>query len=299
MPLGLSEWSILKQEWQENGTIRVEVIAATSQAICPPCQKTCVKLPDTRARKKRDMALREYQVELIVYKRRFRCFSWKTRFPEPDPGCGKRRRTTQRFGEAIGKQASTQPVAPVANAAGVSHHLVQNCFETVATQEIEQNGRGMKEQMVLSPPRFLGRDAFATRKRHRSDTIFCDLEARRVREVRAGRKREDVAALLGRVSDPDAVKALSMDMSASLRPAVQLCVLQAQIVVDHFHVLQHVMKGFKKELSSWAHKNEGKPLLEGKQHRFLKGKEDLPEEQSQERTQLGEHLPFLEVAWPT
>jgi transposase len=88
-----------------------------------------------------------------------------------------------------------------------------------------------------------------------------------------------------------------MDMSASYRPAVQLCLPKAHIVVDHFHVIQHVMKGFKKVLQSWAHKKEGKPLLEGKQYLFLRAKEDLTEEQAQERTHIGEHLPFLEMAW--
>jgi transposase len=115
--------------------------------------------------------------------------------------------------------------------------------------------------------------------------------------VSAGRKQEEVVALLERLSDPDAVKAVSMDMSASYRPAVQLCLPKAQIVVDHFHVIQHVMKGFKKVLQSWAHKKEGKPLLEGKQHLFLRAKEDLTEEQTQERTRIGEQLPLLEVAW--
>src|SRR5437016_2669102 len=105
------------------------------------------------------------------------------------------------------------------------------------------------------------------------------------------------AALLERLSDPDAVQDVSMDMRASYRPAVQLCLPKAQIVVDHFHVIQHVMKGFKKVLQSWAHKKEGKPLLEGKQHLFLRAKEDLSEEQAQERTHIGEHLPVLELAW--
>jgi transposase len=297
VPLGLSELHILKQEWQSGSIIRVEVIAITNQAICPHCHKTCVKIHDTRARKKRDMVLREYQVELILYKRRFRCFSCKKSFTESDTACGKRRRTTQRFREVLGKQASTQPVAHVAKSAGVSHRLVQHCFESVATQEIERKGLSVKDQQPLATPRFLGIDEFATRKGHRYDTILCDLQARRVLEVSAGRKLEDVTALLERLSDPDAVQAVSMDMSASFRPAVQLCLPKAQIVVDHFHVIQHVMKGFKKVLSSWAHKHEGKALLEGKQYLFLKAKEDLTEEQEKERSRLGEQLPLLEMAW--
>lgn len=113
----------------------------------------------------------------------------------------------------------------------------------------------------------------------------------------AGRKQEEVITLLERLRQPDAVKAVSMDMSASYRPAVQLCLPNAQIVVDHFHVIQHVMKGFKKVLQRWAHKKEGKPLLEGKQFLFLRAQEDLTEEQAQERAHIGEHLPILEMAW--
>ena len=91
----------------------------------------------------------------------------------------------------------------------------------------------------------MGIDEFALRKGHRYDTILCDLEARDVLEVGDGRKKEEVVKLLERLSEPEAVKAVSMDMSASFRPAVQAALPKAQIVVDHFHVIQHVMKAFE------------------------------------------------------
>jgi transposase len=260
-------------------------------------QKTCVKIHETRARKKRDVALRDHQVELILSNRRFRCLSCKKRFTEPDTACGKKRRTTKRFRELIGKQASIQPVAPVAKTCGVSHHVVHHGFEVVATQEIERKGLAVKADQPLPTPRFLGIDEFATRKGHRSDTMVGDLEARQVGEVSAGRKLEDVAALLERLCDPDAVKAVRMDRSASFRPAVHLCLPKAHIVVDHLHVIHQVMKGLQKVLSSWAHQKEGKPLLEGRQQLFLKAKEDVTEKQAKERTHLGELLPWLETAW--
>ncbi len=112
-----------------------------------------------------------------------------------------------------------------------------------------------------------------------------------------GRKLEDVQKLLERLNDPDKVEAVSMDMSASFRPAVQLCLPKAKIVVDHFHVIQHVMKAYKKIVSSWAHKKEGKLLLQGKQYLFLTAKEDLTEEQAQDRSKIGAALPLLEAAW--
>jgi transposase len=115
--------------------------------------------------------------------------------------------------------------------------------------------------------------------------------------VSEGRTLEEVQKLLERLSNPNAVKAVSMDMSASFRPAVQKCLPHATIVVDHFHVIQHLMKAFKKILQSWAHKKEGTILLHGKQHLFLRAKEDLEEEEAQERRRIGARLPMLESAW--
>lgn len=297
VPLDLAEFQIVNQHWLATGTIRVEVMATTTQATCPHCQQQCVKIHDTRPRKKRDSALREHRVELIVLKRRFRCLRCRKAFTEPDTACGWRRKTTARLREALGKQAYTQPISHVAAAAGVGSRFVQECFQTMALQELKGKGLNLDEQQPLDTPEFLGIDEYARRKGHCYDTVLCDLQARQVLEVSAGRKQDEVVTLLERLSEPEAVKAVSMDMSASYRPAVHLCLPKAQIVVDHFHVIQHVMKGFKKVLQSWAHKKEGKPLLEGKQFLFLRAQEDLSEEQAQERASIGEHLPILEVAW--
>src|SRR5258705_8381175 len=82
-------------------------------------------------------------------------------------------------------------------------------------------------------------------------------------------------------------------MSASFRPAVQAALPKAQIVVDHFHVIQHIMKAFRKVLSSWAHRKEGLILLHRKQHLFLRAKENLTEEETREREKIEARLPAL------
>jgi hypothetical protein len=57
------------------------------------------------------------------------------------------------------------------------------------------------------------------------------------------------------------------------------------------------MKAFRKIVSNWAHKKEGMILLHRKQHLFLRAKEDLREDQAQERAMIGARLPELEEAW--
>src|SRR3989440_710178 len=156
-----------------------------------------------------------------------------------------------------------------------------------------EEGRSLDERAKLPTPQILGIDEFALRKGHRYDTILCDLEDRDVLEVCEGRKKEEVVKLLERLSDPDAVRAVSMDMSASFRPAVAAALPNAQIVVDHFHVIQHVMKAFRKVLSSWAHRKEGMILLHRKQYLFLIAKDDLTEQEACERERIGTRLPIL------
>lgn len=122
--------------------------------------------------------------------------------------------------------------------------------------------------MPLPTPRFLGIDEFAVRKGHRYATILCDLQDRHVLEVCLGRKLEEVSALLKRLATPEKVKAVSMDMSAPFAPAVRTCLPHATIVIDHFHVIQYVMKAFRQVVSGWAKRREGQILLHRKQHLF-------------------------------
>ena len=102
---------------------------------------------------------------------------------------------------------------------------MQECFHTVALQKLNGKGLNLDELQPLDTPAFLGIAEDARRTGHHYDTILCDLVARQVLEVRAGRKQEEVMTLLERLRTPDAVKAVRMDMRASYRPAVPLACL--------------------------------------------------------------------------
>jgi transposase len=297
VPLDLPEFEIVSQCIGAGGSIEVQVKARKESEACPNCGEVSGKVHDIRKREKRDIRLGEYQVYLIVHKRRFRCVRCRRPFTETENACGRYKRTSKRFRHQIAKQACQRPITHVAQEVQVSPRFVHGCLHAWIEEKLNKKGRTLDEQAKLPTPQILGIDEFALRKGHRYDTILCDLEARDVLEVCDGRKKEDVVKLLKRLSDPDAVKAVSMDMSASFRPAVQTALPNAQIVVDHFHVIQHVMKAFRKVLSSWAHKKEGMVLLHRKQYLFLKAKEDLTEQEAREREKIGARLPFLEKAW--
>src|SRR5947209_5846025 len=297
VPLELAGLHILRQEVQVDGTIRVEVIGTNERASCPHCATICVKQHDVRQRIKRDVPLRGHAVELVLHKRRFWCLRCHKAFTESDSACGKRKRTTVRLREEIGQQACNRPLMHVANQYEVGPRFVQACLEAEASIQLAKRGLSLEENATLPTPRFLGVDEFARRKGHRYDTIFCDLEARQVLEVSAGRKKDDVASVLERLSDCDGVEAVSMDMSTTFREAVQLCLPRARIVADHFHVIQHVGKAVNKVIGRWAKKEAGKPALEGQRHLFLRNQEDLSAEDEQSRATLAAAFPEIATAW--
>ncbi len=115
VPLELEGLRILKQEMQVDGKLRVEVIATKKGETCPHCGTMCVKRHDVRPRRKRDVPLRGHVVELVLHKRRFWCLRCRKAFTESDRACGRRRRTTVRLREEIGKQAGICPIAQVAS----------------------------------------------------------------------------------------------------------------------------------------------------------------------------------------
>ena len=297
VPLELEGLRILRQAVQSDGTIRVEVMGTNERAPCAHCGAICVKQHDVRPRIKRDVPLRGHRVELVLYKRRFWCLRCHKTFTESDSACGRRKRTTVRLREEIGQQACSRPLMHVADHYEVGPRFVQACLEAVASTQLAKRGLNLKESGPLPTPQYLGIDEFARRRGHRYDTILCDLGARKVLEVSAGRKKGEVASLLERLSDCDGVEAVSMDMSTTFREAVQLCLPRTRIVADHFHVIQHVNKAVNKVIGRWAKTEEGKLALEGQRHLFLRNQQDLSAEDDQSRATLAAAFPEIGTAW--
>ncbi len=153
VPLELEGLRILRQEVQGDGKLRVEVIATKKRETCPHCGAVCVKQHDVRPRAKRDVPLRGYLVELVLYKRRFWCIRCRKAFTESDSACGRYKRTTVRLREEIGQQASTRPIAHVASQYEVGPRFVQTCLEGVANVQLAKRGLSLEEGARLLTPR--------------------------------------------------------------------------------------------------------------------------------------------------
>jgi transposase len=147
------------------------------------------------------------------------------------------------------------------------------------------------------PARVLGLDEFSIRKGQVYDTAVVDLEHKRVIGVLSGHRQGEVAAFLTTLPHPEGVKVAVMDMHEPFRQAVELCLPQAKVVVDKFHVLMHVHRALDQVRSSLQPKRGKKGELFRARYLLLKGAERLtPEQQARLRELLGPHPP-LQQAW--
>src|SRR5260370_12580989 len=197
VPLDLPDLKIVKQEVQTDGSIEVHVRALTDREACPRCRNICIKVHDTRMRVKRDIDLRNYQVRLVLYKRRFRCFACRRTFTEPDSTCGRYKRTTKRFREDLAKRHMQQPIAHETQPAEEGPRFVQECFESLLQEKFAKEVRVLDEISKLSTPRFLAIDEFARRNAHPYHTTLCDLDARTVVEISEGSQARRRSKIVG------------------------------------------------------------------------------------------------------
>lgn len=104
------------------------------------------------------------------------------------------------------------------------------------------------------------------------------------------------ARCLERLDAPERVEAVSLDMSLVFCEAVQMCLLRTRIVVDHFHVVQHLSRALAQVLSRCARRQEGRAALKGQRPLFVRTAEDLTPEEDERRTQLAEGFSALAAA---
>lgn len=303
MALDLAGLVVLRQR-TEQGRLVIEVAYASAMAACPHCGRATNKVHDRRTQRKRDLPIRGREVILLLHRRRFRCLRCTGRhrrprtFTEGDPACGqgpkgRARRTTQRLREAIAQEESHQTVKRVAKVYGVGQRFVRECIAERAHREIQR----------VAPkgytPRVLGLDEFSMKRGVRYETVFCDLEERRVLDVVEGRDGESVRPYLEGLRKPDRVAVAVMDMSEGYRQVVQLCLPRATIVVDRFHAVRRVGQALDRVRLRLqrGRGDERKGRLYRLRYALLKMPDEWTEGERLGLEELFEQFPELKRAW--
>ena len=285
--LGLPEVRVLGQREFPDGSIEVRVIQRAEVRSCPKCGQLTRKVHDRREQSKADVSLGGRSVVPVLVKRRFRCPFCKNVFTEPDEVCGWRRKLTRRFREELFQQARHSTVKHVAEFKGVSQDTVRRSLVEGAREEEEEP----------EPVRQLALYEFSVRKGQRYETAFHDLDRRRVLGVIEGRTKEAVQGYLDKLAQPEAVEAVTMDMSSTFRSAVEESLPAAQIVADKFHVTRRVNEQLDKVRLRLQGQESRKGALYKGRYLLLRNGEDLDTEQKGKLAELMKPYPELRRAW--
>jgi len=290
--LSLPEVWVLDQKELEN-RFEVTVMYRRVGVECPRCGQATSKVHDKRKQSKQDRAIRDKPVYLYLFKRRFRCLWCGKVFSEPDEVFGIRRRSSQRFREHLGREALHQTIRRVAKEEGVGEGLVRRCV----TEEVSKN---LVWDGTSETPEFIGVDEFSVKKGHIYNTVVCDIKGKKVMAVLEGKGKRNLEEYLGRLKEPERVKAVAIDMSNPFRDAVRKSLPDAKIVADKFHVIRHFNQVLEKTRSS----DQGKGLKAGRRrelfkNRFtlLKAEERLTDEEKKRLTPIFWDYPEVRNAW--
>ena len=267
--LGLSQLKILGQKEMENH-FEVTVIYRQKEVICPWCGRVTIKEHDRRQQYKLDRRLRDKIVLLTLIKRRFRCLFCGRVFTKPDEVFGTRRRSSYRFREYLGQEVLHQTVRRTAQKEMAGEGLVRRCVAEEIERRLE--AKGAKET-----PEFIGLDEFSVRGRRLYHTAICNLVGGEVMEVVEGQGQQKVEEYLDKLAEPKRVKAVAMDMHEPFRHAVQMCLPQAKVVADKFHLIRHINGALNKvrsRLQGGSRKGKRKDLFKSR-YTLLKGGERL------------------------
>ena len=289
--LGLPQLKILWQKELE-GHIEVTVIYRRGKATCPRCGKVTHKEHDRRRQQKQDRRLRDKVVFLTLMKRRFRCLWCGKVFTEPDEVFGSRRRSSHRFREYLGQEALHQTVRRIAWKEKVGEGLVRRCVA-------EEIGRRLGAREVTETPEFIGLDEFSVSGRRLYHTAICNLEKGEVMEVVEGQGRQKVEEYLDSLPEPERVKGVAMDMHEAFRQAVQMCLPQAKVEVDKFHLIRHINGALDKvrsRLQGGNRRGKRRDLFKSR-YTLLKGAERLTAWEKARLNQLFYRYPELRRAW--
>jgi len=287
--LGLPEVRVIREKETEQ-EIEVEVEYRARSALCPRCGQSTAKVHSTNRQSKRDRRLWDKPVFLILRKRRFCCLSCGKVFTEPDSVFGARRRSSQRFRQHLGQEALHQPIRHVAHKEDVGEGLVRRCV----TEEAQRILQAPEKPPVA---RVLGLDEFSIRKGQVYDTAIVDLERKQILGVVSGHRQGEVSSFFDAMAEPEQVQVVVMDMHEPFRQAVEMCLPQATVVIDKFHVIMHIHRALDQVRTSMQPAKGRKGELFGARYLLLTAAERLTPERYARLRETLERYPVLRQAW--
>jgi transposase len=218
--------------------IRTEQTESLSR--CPKCGGE-LKRNGTRRQLLRDEPRGLRSVVIEVRRQNYRCKACQAAMLQPLCGIDENRRMTSRLLQYTEANALLDKFNMVSLRTGLSTRSVQDI--------LHHHVLSLDKVFRFKTPRVLGLDGIhIERKRdennnlcreRRQRSVFTDIEAGQVIEVRENSTRDELIAGIKRIPNYKQIEIVVIDMSLVLRSAVQEILPQAVIVIDRFHIQRY------------------------------------------------------------
>ena len=217
--------------WMGRGKLLIRLEPSRKSMRCSRCGARSQSVHDTTLRRVRDLPILDWDVVLIVPRRRLWCEQCGGPHLEELDWLSPHRRVTRRLEEAIGRLSQVMPLKHVAAFYGVGWHTVKAIDRALLQQQVIETDWTTIE--------YLGMDEFALHKGHRYATVIVEPLRRQVLWVGQGRSREAIRPFFEGLDEPSRqrIKAVVMDMNTAFDLEVQAHCPNAEVVYDLFHVI--------------------------------------------------------------
>ena len=217
--------------WSGRGKLLIRLTPSRKWMRCSRCGSRGQAVHDTAMRRIRDLPILDWDVELIVPRRRLWCEHCGGPHLEDLDWLSPHRRVTRRLEEAVGRLSQVMPLNQVAQFYGLGWHTVKAIDRTMLERQVSEPDWPQIE--------YLGMDEFALHKGHRYATIVVEPLRRQVLWVGAGRSREAIRPFFAGLDEASRqrIKAVVMDMNTAFDLEVQAHCPNAEVVYDLFHVV--------------------------------------------------------------
>jgi transposase len=217
--------------WMGRGKLLFRLEPSRKGMRCCGCGTRSQPVHDTTLRRVRDHPILDWDVVLIVPRRRLWCKHCGGPHLEELDWLSPHRRVTRRLEEAIGRLSQVMPLTQVAAFYGVGWHTVKAIERVSLQQQVnEPDWRSIE---------YLGMDEFALHKGHRYATVIVGPFRRQVLWVGPGRSREAIRPFFEGLDElsRQQIKAVVMVMNTAFDLEVQAHCPNAEVVYDLFHVI--------------------------------------------------------------
>lgn len=181
-----------------------------------------------------DVSIGLKQIDILLEENRYLCKDCGATFTHPFESVLENRQMTKRLLEQIRHEAFSHTFLEVANKYGYSDTMVANIFDEYVA-ELEA------ARPVIIAPRVLGID-----EKHISNSmrgVFLDVETGEILEMTEDNKAATVQAVIeGMIEYDTKIEIVTMDMANGYRSTIEMCLPNAKIVVDKYHVLQDMSR---------------------------------------------------------